>query len=160
MITQLYTFSPSSYVVADEWNANFQTIYNTNVLHAEAVVDGYDTIAFPTSDFTDLFNAIKGKPNSSLVTGSMIDVAPEQEYYKVLSNGQDLVINIPTGLDSESRIIVQMQGESSLSPFIINYDGEKQESYGVLDTFPAGMYMLFIYETNGLAQIKITKMGA
>lgn len=159
MIIQLYTFSPSSYVVADEWNANFQTIYNTNILHVEAIIDAYATVAFPNSDFTDLFSSVYSQPNSYFVPGNTILVRPAQEYYKVLSSGQDLTINIPTGLNSESRIWVQTQEDSALMPFIINYSGTKQESYGTITSFTAGTYVLFIYETNGLAQIKITKIG-
>jgi signal recognition particle subunit SRP54 len=38
MITELYTFSPSSYVVAEEWNGNFRVLYNTTLAHMEAIV--------------------------------------------------------------------------------------------------------------------------
>lgn len=157
MITQLYTFSPGSYVVAEEWNANFRTIEKANVLHAETIVDAKATIAFPDSDMTDLFAAVNKQLNSFAVSGNTITISPETEYYKTLSSGQDLIINIPTGLCANARVIIRIQEDRSLQPFTINYSGTKQETLGLITEFTAGTYILFIYETNGLAQIKITK---
>lgn len=157
MITQLYTFSAGSYVVAEEWNANFRTLYNANVAHEEAITDAYAQIAFPTSNLSDLFSAVNSQLNSFAIAGNSVTVAPECEYYKTLSSGEDLVINIPAGLSGEARVLIRIQEDRPLKPFTINYSGTKQESLGTLATFPAGIYMLFIFETNGLAQIKVTK---
>ena len=161
MIIQLYTFSPGSYVVAEEWNVNFQTLYKMNVSHEEAIVDAQTLVAFPNSDMTDLFAAVNNQLNSFNIAGNAVTLSPECEYYKTLSSGQELTINIPTGLSANARIIFRIQEDRSLQPFTINYSGTKQETYGLVTSFTAGTYILFIYETNGLAQIKITKiMGA
>lgn len=161
MITQLYVFTPGSYVVADEWNANFRTIYKENMLHTEAIDDAYDVIAFPTSDLSGVFASIKSQPNSYNIPGNTVIVAPEQEYYKVLSSGQDLSINIPTGLNAESRIIISFANDRPLAtpPFNINYDGTKIETIGNITEYKAGTYFIFIYETNNVAQIKVVKTG-
>lgn len=157
MITQLYTFSAGSYVVAEEWNANFRTIHQANVLHEEAITDMQTQIALSNGDLTELFSVIKGRFNSNAIGGDSVTVAPECEYYKTLSSGEDLVINIPTGLSGEARVLIRTQEDRPLKPFTINYSGTKQESLGTLATFPTGTYMLFIFEANGLAQIKVTK---
>jgi len=157
MITELYTFSPSSYVVAEEWNANFRVLYNTTLAHIEAIADAQAQIAFPDSDLTDVYNAVRSQLNSFAIPGNTVTVAPECEYYKTLANGQDLVINIPSGMDAEARILIRIQEDRSLRPFTINYSGTKRETSGLITSFTAGTYILFIYETNGLAQIKITK---
>jgi hypothetical protein len=159
MITQLYVFSPGSYVVADEWNANFRTIYKANVLHKEAIDDAYDDLAFPTSDLSGVYAAIKSKPNSHEIAGNTVVVAPEQEYYKVLSNGQDLVINIPAGLNAEARVLIQIQEDRSLLPFSVNYSGTKIINHYDNYVFRAGYYYIMIYETNGVAQVKLIWTG-
>lgn len=161
MITQLYAFSSGSYVVAEEWNTNFRTIYKANVLHAEAITDAQNSIAFSNSDLSDVYAAIKTKPNSHNIAGNTVVVAPEQEYYKVLSNGQDLVINIPTGLNAETRILIQLQEDRSLLPFSVNYDGTSIINYGFYNYnyFRSGYYYIMIYETNGVAQVKLIWTG-
>ena len=157
MITQLYTFSPSSYVAAEEWNSNFKALQSVNSVHSESLSDAYDELAFPSSDDTQIISRAKAFQNSWGVNDPTIVVAPGQEYYKVLSNGQNLVINIPNNLNSEARILIQTQESSSLFPFTVNYDGTKVISYGHYnyDYFRAGFYYIMIYETNGLAQIKL-----
>lgn len=162
MITQLYTFSTGSYVVAEEWNANFRVLHNASLSHKEAVMDGQNSIAFPTSDLSNVFASVKSQPNSSFISGSTVVVAPEQEYYKTLSSGQDLTINIPDDLNSEVRILIQTEEDRTLLPFIVNYSGTKVIDYGFYnyDYFRAGYYYIMIYETNGLAQIKLIWTGA
>ena len=161
MITQLYTFSPSSYVVADEWNANFRVLYKQNYEHQEAITDAQNMIAFPNSDLTAVFNAVKSKQNSFAIPGSTVTVATECEYYKTLSSGEDLSINIPTGLDGEARILIRTQEDRSLLPFSVNYSGTSSINYGFYnyDYFRAGYYYIMIYENNGLAQVKLIWTG-
>lgn len=161
MITELYVFSPGSYVVADEWNANFRVLSKTTILHEEAITDAYNDIAFPNSDLSAVFAAVKSQPNSSAIPGNTVTVAPEQEYYKTLSNGEDLTINIPTGLNAESRILIRTQEDRTLIPFAVNYDGTTDISYGHYnyDYFRAGYYYIMIYETNGVAQVKLIWTG-
>lgn len=161
MITQLYTFSPGSYVVAEEWNANFRTIEKANVLHAEAIVDANAQIAFPNSDMTDLFAAVHNQPNSFAIPGNTVTVAVECEYYKTLGSGQDLAINIPTGLNGEARVLIRTQEDRSLLPFSVNYSGTSSINYGFYNYnyFRAGYYYIMIYETNGVAQVKLIWTG-
>lgn len=162
MITDLYTFSPGSFVVADEWNANFRVLYNTAQEHKEAITDANTTIAFPTSDLSGVFASVKGQPNSYYIPGNSVVVSPECEYYKTLGSGQDLVINIPTGLNAESRILIQLQENRSLLPFSVNYDGVSDINYGFYDYnyFRSGYYYIMIYESNGVAQVKLIWTGA
>ena len=161
MITELYTFSPSSYVVAEEWNANFRTLYNVNIAHLEAITDANSTIAFPNSDLTDVFNAVRSQLNSFAIPGNTVTIAPECEYYKTLANGQDLVINIPTGLNAEARVLIQIQEDRSLLPFSINYPGTTRINYGFYNYnyFRSGYYYVMIYESNGVAQVKLIWTG-
>lgn len=159
MITQLYTFSAGSYVVAEEWNANFRTLYKANLAHEEAIVDAQAQIAFPTSDLTDLFSAVNSQLNSFAIAGNTVTVAPECEYYKTLANGQDLAINIPTGLNAEARVLIRIQEDRSLLPFSVNYDGTLIVNHYNNFVFRAGYYYIMIYETNGIAQVKLIWTG-
>jgi hypothetical protein len=159
MITQLYTLAPGSYVVADEWNANFRTIYNTNLAHYEAIQDAYNTLAFPSSDLSDVYAAVRSQPNCFEISGTDVTVAPECEYFKVLGSGEDLVINIPTGLNAEARVLIQIQDDRSLLPFSIGYSGTTIINHYNNYVFRAGYYYIMIYETNGVAQVKLIWTG-
>lgn len=159
MITQLYIFAPGSYVVADEWNANFRTIYNTNIAHYEAIQDAYNTLAFPGSDLSDIYAAVRSQPNCFAISGTAITVAPECEYFKVLGSGEDLVINIPTGLNAEARVLIQIQEDRSLLPFSIGYSGTTIINHYNNVGYDAGYYYIMIYETNGVAQVKLIWTG-
>lgn len=160
MITELYTFTPSSYVVAEEWNANFRVLYNFNAQHTEAIADAYTDIAFPTSDLTAVFDAVRRYPNSFAIPGDTVTVAPECEYYKTLANGEDLTIQIPVGLNSEARVLIRTQEDRSLLPVNVVYEGgtlilDHYDNY----VFRSGYYYVMIYETNGVAQAKLIWTG-
>lgn len=159
MITELYLFSPGSYVVADEWNANFKTLYKVNIEHSVAITDAYNEIAFPNSDLTAVFNAVKSQYNSYAIAGNTVSVNVENEYYKTLSSGEDLVINIPTGMCGEARVLIQLQEDRSLLPFSVNYAGTIIINHYNNYTFWAGYYYIMIYETNGVAQVKLIWTG-
>ena len=159
MITQLYTFSVGSYVVADEWNANFRTIYNANLAHVEAIQDAYNTLAFQGSDLSDVYAAVRSQPNCFEISGTAVTVVPECEYFKVLGSGEDLVINIPTGLNAEARVLIQIQEDRSLLPFSIGYSGTTIINHYDNYVFRAGYYYIMIYETNGVAQVKLIWTG-
>lgn len=155
MIKSLYVFSIGSYVVADEWNANFN-ILNTNNIECEyAIEDAERAIAFPDEDLSILLSAVNRQPNSSEILGLTVMVAPEHEYYKTLISGEDLTIQIPQGMNSEARIALYISSERSLLPFTILYDGKTVIDYGKFDVFRAGYYFIMIYETNNVAQVKI-----
>lgn len=160
MITQLYTFSVGSYVVADEWNANFNTLYNVNLAHEEAIIDAQNTIAFPNSDLTTVFNSVRGWANSFFIGGDTVMVAPQCEYYKTLATDQDLTINIPTGLNSEVRVLIQLTNDRSLRPFTVNYNGTTIINDYDNNNFLAGFYYIMIYESNNTAMIKVIGTGA
>lgn len=159
MITQLYTFSVGSYVVADEWNANFNTLYNVNLAHEEAIIDAQNTIAFPDSDLTTVFNSVRGWANSFFIGGDTVVVAPQCEYYKTLATAQDLAINIPTGLNSEVRVLIQLTNDRSLRPFTVNYNGTTIINDYDNNNFLAGFYYIMIYESNNTAMIKVIGTG-
>ena len=159
MITELYTFSPSSYVVAEEWNANFRGLYNTTLAHIDAIADAQAQIAFPNSDLTGVYNAVRSQLNSFAIPGNTVTVAPECEYYKTLANGQDLVINVPTGLNAEARVLIRTQEDRSLLPFSVNYNGTLIVNHYNNFVFRAGDYYIMIYETNGVAQVKLIWTG-
>jgi len=161
MITQLYTFSVGSYVVADEWNANFRVLENTNLAHYEAIVDAGNLVAFPSSDLSAVFESVSRWFNSNAIGGDRVKPVVENEYFKTLYSGEDLTIDLEQGLCANVRIIVSLQDDRALEtpPFIINYSGTKIENIGDLTGYSAGMYFIFIYETNGVAQIKIAKAG-
>lgn len=160
MITELYTFAPGSFVVADEWNANFRVLYNINLEHKDSIVDAYNEVAFPDSDLSSVFTAVNNKPNSSQIPEYAVTVGPQQEYYKTLANGRDLVINIPVGLNSESRVLIRTQNDRSLIPFSVNYSGTKIINHDNNNVYRAGYYYIMIYETNNVAQIKLIWTGA
>ena len=164
MITELYTFSTNSFVVAEEWNANFKTLYSVSGQHEEAINIGWQTIAFPDSDFTQLFAAIKSKPNSSIIDGNDVTVAVEQEFYKTLYSGQDLNITIPHGMDGESRVLVYLTNNRTSKFFTIHYTGstliEYLDNYYNGLTLPSGYYYIMIYEGNDIAQVKLIWTGA
>ena len=160
MIIELYTFSPGSFVVADEWNANFRTLRKTAIEHTEAIEDGFATIAFPDSDLTAVFNAVKGRSNSHLFTGNSItesQLYAEQEYYGEVST--QLNVTIPVGMNGEARILVHLLSDQTLMPFNINYSGTKIVDHYNNNVFREGYYYLMIYESNNVAQVKVIWTG-
>lgn len=159
MINQLYTFTVGTYVVADEWNANFKALANSNADCVQAIEDTEVSVAFPDDDLTQLFNAVRKKPNSFGIAGSTVVVQPECEYYKALADGEDLAIQIPTGLNAEARIAIRLSSERSLLPFSVLYNGEQVIDYGLVEKFREGYYFILIYETNNLAQVKLIWTG-
>ena len=146
-------------MIAEEWNANFRVLYNTTLAHMEAIADAQANIAFPNSDLTGVYNAVRSQLNSFAIPGNTVTVAPECEYYKTLANGQDLVINIPTGLNAEARVLIRIQENRSLLPFSVNYSGTKIINHYDNYVFRAGYYYIMIYETNGVAQVKLIWTG-
>lgn len=160
MITQLYIFSPGSYVVAEEWNANFSVLNQACELHYEAIEDAYSTLLFPDSDYTQLFNRLRAEKNSYEIPNLGVILSPETEYYKTIPNGSDLTISIPPSFSSEARIILRTQDDRTLLPFSVTYAGTVQESYGEDMVFPAGIYYILIYVLNNVAQVKLIWTGA
>lgn len=163
MITELYTFSTNSFVVAEEWNANFKTLYSVAGQHEEAINIGRETIAFPDSDFTTLFAAINSQPNSHSIEGDRIVVGTEQEYYGTLYSGQSLQIQIPKEMNGEARVLIYLTQDVTQKFFNIAYDGttviEYLDNYYDGLTIPSGYYYIMIYEGNDIAQVKLIWTG-
>ena len=167
MITQLYTFAPGSYVVADEWNANFRTIYNANLAHVEAIQDMNNKLAFNNSDLSGVYAAVRNRPNSFGVTitggSTVVNVSPEQEYYfdTPLSASQEFMINITDGMrGAEARILFQLSENRSTLPFSVSYaSGTTIINHYNNYVFRAGYYYVMIYESNGVAQVKLIWTG-
>ena len=159
MINKLYSFTFGTFVVADEWNANFKALANSNADCVKAIEDAKVSIAFPDNDLTQLFNAVRKNPNSFAIAGSTVIVQPECEYYKALTDGEDLAIQIPTGLNAEARVIIRTSDNRSLLPFTVLYSGDTNITYGEDMVFPAGVYYIMIYETAGQAQVKLIWTG-
>lgn len=160
MINQLYTFTVGTYVVADEWNANFKVLANSNADCVQAIEDAEVSVAFPDDDLTQLFNAVRKKPDSegfsSTEQSITLNIAAGKEYYGTLTGTQDLFLSIPKNMNGEARVAVMVAQERSLRFFdapgaIINDGG--------FDKFRAGYYFILIYETNGLAQVKLIWTG-
>ena len=167
MIIQLYTFAPGSYVVADEWNANFRTIYNANLAHVEAIQDMNNKLAFKNGDLSGVYAAVRSRPNSFAVTitggSTVVDVSPEQEYYfdTPLSASQKFMINITDDMrGAEARILFQLSENRSTLPFGVSYaSGTTIINHYNNYVFRAGYYYVMIYESNGVAQVKLIWTG-
>ena len=167
MIIQLYTFAPGSYVVADEWNANFRTIYNVNLAHVEAIQDMFNKLAFKYSDLSGVYAAVRSQPNSHAVAMSggstTVNVSPEQEYYldTPLSSSQEFMIKITDGMrGAEARILFELSEDRSTLPFGVSYaSGTTIINHYNNYVFRAGYYYVMIYETNGVAQVKLIWTG-
>lgn len=162
MINQLYTFTVGTYVVADEWNANFKALANSNADCVQAIEDTEVSVAFPDDDLTQLFNAVRKRPDSEAFTSTeqsiTLNMVAGKEYYGILTGTQDLFLSIPRNMNGEARVAVRVDQERDLRFFettegaIINDGG--------FDKFRAGYYFILIYETNGLAQVKLIWTGA
>lgn len=164
MILELYTFSPSSYVVAEEWNANFNVLYTETYSHSESIVDAFQNVAFSWSDLTEIYDSVRGRQNSwGFATTNDVYIKPEQEYYKTLSSTDRVNIHIPDGMNAEARILIYLQQPRNVIPFMVasDYHGTVKITYGTYsyNYFRAGYYYIMIYETNGLAQLKLIWTG-
>lgn len=152
MITQLYNFAPGSYVVADEWNGNFSALYKTNVAHEEVIQDCYDICAFPNSDLTGVFDAVKEMPNSHLIEGLEVTLSAGQEYYKTLPTGKNLLIIYPEDFYGEARILVKLEEErTGFQNRFFNMQGDANASMNIgIGThwhFNPGFYYFVIFST-------------
>lgn len=157
MITQLYVFSPGSYVIAEEWNANFRVLMNTNLAHQEFIVDTADILMFQSGDYTQIYNVVNSRTNSQEVPGLSVQVLVDNEYRKSLTADQQLVINVGR-ICGEARIIIQTAANSVLSPIRINYVGGDENvvwENGIAQWYLAGMKFVFLLERNGKLYVKM-----
>ena len=168
MITQLYNFSVGSFVVAEEWNANFRLLHDTCEEHAIAIEDAYDVLAFPNSDLSEVFDAVRATPNvktNMAYTSFMVD--KNFEYYVGnLPVQQPVNIVIKEGMEGECRVIFVLPELMTLEPPIaIWYKGVRIQpkdatadcyvNTGYYQHFNPGMYYVMIHEQNGKAQVKL-----
>lgn len=160
MIKQLYVFSVDSYVVASEWNANFNAIDKSNADCLQAIEDAENELAFADGDLTLFFDAIRSEINSESYTGvsAPIVARPEHEYYKSLATGEDLTVDIPTGFTGEFRIWLKHTDKRQLSPIQFNFDGGTVSwENGFSNWYSAGTKIVFVYVINGVAYVKMIK---
>lgn len=160
MINQLYIFTVGTNVIADEWNANFKALQDSNEQCLQAVTDAKEALAFENGDLSGVYSALRAKPNSFEIPTDTVIVQPECEYYKSLSDGQDLNIEIPKGFQSQARIVINISDNRNLEPINILYDGEYILSTGGQKSYNSGYYFVFIYETNNTAYVKLISTGA
>lgn len=159
MINKLNVFSENTYVVAEEWNANFKALSQSNKNCEEAINDANKQLAFPNGDLSGVYAAVRSKPNSSKIYGNAVQVSAEQEYYKRLGSNQQLQITIRKGMNGEARIVVYIPDARSELPFEINYSGTKIVSHYDYVGYNPGYYYIMIYEINGIAMIKLIWTG-
>lgn len=164
MITQLYVFSAGSFVVAEEWNANFRVLYRETATQTEAIEDAYSIYAFPDSDLSGVFAQVRARDDSNNISGQdAVDIAAGHEYYCVLPSGKDLQINIDGSMNGEARILFKIEEDRSLLPFSAGFVGGVQGTV-IIDhdnnyNFNAGYYYIMIYVTNRVAQLKLIWTG-
>lgn len=158
MINQLYTFSVGQYVVADEWNANFSVINDSNSACATGVVDANAAIMFPASETSALFAAIDNSANSFFNDGRTLDVMVNCEYYENLSDSDDLTISVGH-IKGESRIILHTGNTRSLCPISFNYIGGATAVDFISDRRvwgSPGYKFIFLYEFNNRLNVRMT----
>lgn len=166
MITQLYTFTPGSYVVADEWNANFSTLNNVAQQHTEAITDAYNLVAFPNSDLSNVFLNTNNYPNSFQFVGTNVSVLrPNTEYWEsrleTIGADQQLIIRVGQ-ISGEARVFFQTSTTRNIAlpPFLINYDGGDVNIDFVDDSRvwqDPGVKCFLFYELNGKLNVKLIK---
>lgn len=157
MITELYVFSPGSYVVAEEWNANFRVLMNTNLLHQESIVDANATIMKKDGDYTPIFNIVNLRINSYAVPELTAQVSVDCEYYKSLDSGEQLTIKVGH-INGEARVVIRTIENSVLKPIQINYDGGEENIVwvnGIAQWYLAGMKFIFLLERNNKLYVRM-----
>lgn len=159
MITELYTFSPSSYVVAEEWNANFRVLYSANVLHQEAIVDANSKILFIGGDYSGIYSRLDNIPNSKFTDSVLQNPLVDYEYYTTIQSGGQLFIQVDRGsLNGEARVLVKIQESSQLPPVIVTYGGTQDDvvwTGGLEQWYSAGMRFIFLLERDGKLYVKM-----
>lgn len=160
MIKKLNIFSENTYVVAEEWNANFSVLNQSNQQCSDAIADANQQLAFPDSDLTQLFQSVNSRQNSFNVVGTNVLLQPECEYYKTLAGGESLTVNVPKGMNATARVIVKINDDRDLPPIIISeYEGEKIVTGLDRAKFASGCYFAFILERQDTLIVKIKRQG-
>lgn len=166
MITELYTFSPGSYVVADEWNANFSTLFNVAGQHSEAITDAYNLVAFYTSDLSLVYARVDVQQNSYSFSGTALEIkSPNVEYWQnrveEITDSQELVVTVGH-INGEARVIFRTSTDRSLTPVTVNYAGGAENINFIDDSRvwqEAGTKVLFFYESNNKLNVRMAKAG-
>lgn len=178
MIVSLYSFSVGSYVVAEEWNANFRVLHDYCVEHAQALEDAYQVLAFPDSDLSDVFAVCRNYPNVEMNQAyTSFSVDRNKEYYigspgnpNALPAQTQVHINITEGLEGEARVIFRLpELMTSNPPILVEYKGvivtprdSSADCYvdtGYYNYYKPGTYYVMIHEQNGKAQVKLISTG-
>lgn len=175
MITQLYEFSVGSYVVADEWNANFRVLNEYCIAHKISIEDAYNEVAFPTSDLTQVFNTIKAwanvntnasydsvfaKRNFEIYVGPVPPQTQVQIYIESdkMTNGEcRIIFTLPELMTSDAPILVYYKGVAVTT--LKDKNGDCYIDAGAYPYYNAGTYYVMIHELNGKAQVKLISTG-
>ena len=175
MITQLYSFSIGSFVVAEEWNSNFRVLHDYCVDHTLAVDDAYQTLSFPDSDLSYVFSSIRRTDTNVRMNQPYISfiVDRNKEYYIGSAANPDILppqtpvnITIREGMEGECRVIFRIPELMTLEPpikikyknVIVQPKDPNADCYvntGYYDYFNPGLYYVMIHEQNGKAQVKL-----
>lgn len=169
MIVQLYSFSVGSFVIAEEWNANFRVLHDTCAEHILAIEDAYDTLAFPNSDLTYVFDSIRITDTNAEMNQDYVGfiVDRNKEYFVgALPNQTPVNITIRQGMEGECRVVFNLPELMTLeAPIRITYKGvvitpkdataDCYVNTGYYNYFNPGIYYVMIHEQNGKAQVKL-----
>lgn len=162
MINELYTFSPGSFVMADEWNANFSALRKSANEHLSAIKDANEQLAFVNGDLSGVYSAVDNFINSSSFTGTSLHITtPNTEFYNGtdITVSQQLTINVEK-INGEARVLFRTSGTRSLSPVQINYAGGAENINFIdnSDAWSGGLVtVVFLYETNNKLNVRMVK---
>lgn len=172
MITQLYNFAVGSFVVAEEWNANFRVLKDYCEAHTQAINDAYQVYAFPSSDLSAIFSAVRAQPNvetNKAYTGFVVDNNTEY-YVGNVPQQQPVNITIKEGMEGECRVIFRIPELMTLEPPIVIWykgvrvtpldnTGDCYVNVGAYTHYNPGTYYVLIHEQNSKAQVKLISTG-
>ncbi len=162
MINELYTFSPGSFVLADEWNANFSTLRKASNEHLLSIKDADNQLAFINGDLSGVYNGVDNFINSTSFPGTSLHITtPNTEFYNVtpITTSQQLIIDVER-INGEARVLFKTSGTRSLSPVQINYVGGAANISFIdnSEAWSGGLVnIVFLYETNNKLNVRMAK---
>lgn len=163
MIYELYSFSPGTIVVADEWNSNFAVLNNNAIAQEEAIIDGNNDLALKSGDLSSVYARANTQPNSYIITGLSFNVtSPNQEFWlgNELTSSQQLNINVQK-IKGEVRILFKTDGSiRDFSPIVLTYAGGAEAIDFIEDNRMWSnnkTKVLFLYEMNDRLNVRMVE---
>lgn len=163
MIYELYSFSPGTFVVADEWNSNFTVLNNNANVQEEAIIDGNNELALKSGDLSGVYARTNAQPNSTIISGLSFNVtSPNQEFWlgNDLAPDQQLNINVQK-IKGEVRILFKTDGNiRDFSPINLTYAGGSEAIDFIEDSRTWSnnkTKVLFLYEMNDRLNARIVE---